>query len=115
MNIDQDPELREVLHTWQVSPPPAPGFNSAVWRHIAAQEERAAVGVWATLREWLFVQLPKPAYAAALLTVTAMISVTAANTRANHLREQYRVDSARQYLASIDPLAMTANASHASR
>jgi hypothetical protein len=67
------------------------------------------------MREWLFVQLPRPAYASALLVVTATLSITAANLRADHMREQYRVDSARQYLASIDPIAMTANATRVSR
>jgi hypothetical protein len=115
MNKDQDTKLRDVLHTWQVSPPPAPGFNAAVWKRITVEEERAEVGIWATLRDWLFVQLPKPAYASALLVVTATLSITAANLRADHMREQYRLNSARQYLASIDPMMMTANASHLSR
>ncbi|HVZ64178.1 MAG TPA: hypothetical protein VG838_06835 [Opitutaceae bacterium] len=115
MNKDQDPKLREVLGAWQVSPPPAPGFNAAVWQRISAQEERTAAGVWATLREWLFVQLPKPVYASALLVVTATLSITAANMRADHMREQYRLDSARHYLASIDPMAMTATLSRPSR
>jgi len=115
MNKDQDPKLREVLGAWQVSPPPAPGFNAAVWQRISAQEKTSPVGFMETLRELLFVQLPKPAYASVLLVVTATLSITAANLRADHMREQYRVDSARQYLASIDPLAMTANSVHASR
>ena len=115
MNKDQDPKLREVLGAWQVSPPPAPGFNAAVWQRISAQEEHNAAGIWATLREWLFVQLPKPAYASALLVVTATLSISAANIRAEHMREQYRLDSARQYLASIDPMVMMANATRASR
>jgi hypothetical protein len=115
MNKDHDPKLREVLHAWQVSPSPDPGFNAGVWNRIAAQEERPSTSMWGTLREWLFVQLPKPAYASALLVVTATLSLTAANLRANHLREQYRVDSARQYLASIDPIAMTAAALRSSR
>lgn len=115
MNNDQDPKLRQVLGAWQVSPSPAPGFNAAVWQRIAAQEQRTSVGIWETLREWLFVQLPRPAYAAALLVVTATLSITAANLRADHMREQYRLNSARQYLASIDPIAMTAKAVRASR
>ena len=78
-------------------------------------EERAAVGAWATLREWLFVQLPKPAYASALLLVTAVAGIATANVRADHAREQYRLDSARQYLASIDPIAMNASAARLSR
>ncbi len=104
-----DPKLREVLTAWQVTPPPAPHFKSAVWQRIAAEEAREALGVWGRLREWLVVDLPRPAYASVLLAVTALVSFTAANLRANHQREQYRLESARQYLASIDPLAMAAN------
>jgi len=115
MKNHPDPELRKVLGAWKVSPPPSPGFNAAVWQRIAAQEAPAAADLWKTLREWLFVQLPKPAYASALLVVTATLSITAANLRADQLRERYRLNSARQYLASIDPLAMTANASRAAK
>lgn len=115
MNKDHDPKLREVLGAWQVSPPPAPNFKSAVWQRIAAQEERTPAGIWATLREWFFVQLPKPAYASALLVLTAVAGGALANARADHMREQYRLDSARQYLASIDPMTMMATAERAGR
>jgi len=115
MNKNQDSKLREVLGTWEVNPRPAPHFKAAVWQRIAVQEARATTGIWSTLRDWLFVQLPKPAYAAALLAVTAITGVTVANTRAERAREQYRLDSARHYLASIDPMAMTASASRALR
>lgn len=115
MNNNDDPKLRDVLGAWQINPPPAPGFKAAVWQRITTAEERAAVGAWATLREWLFVQLPKPAYASALLLVTAVAGIATANVRADHAREQYRLDSARQYLASIDPIAMNASAARLSR
>lgn len=115
MNKDQDPKLREVLGAWQVSPPPAPSFNAAVWKRISAEEGRASLGLWGMLREWLFVQLPKPVYASVALVVTATLGGTAANVRASHMREEYRVASARQYLASIDPLAMSIPAAHLSR
>lgn len=109
MKETYDPKLREVLAAWQVSPPPAPHFKSAVWQRIAAEEARQALGVWGRLREWLVVELPRPAYASALLALTVVVSFTAANLRASHAREQYRVESARQYLASINPLAMVAH------
>jgi hypothetical protein len=109
MNNNDDLKLREVLAAWQVTPPPVPHFKSAVWQRIAAEEARDALGGWRRLREWLVVELPRPAYASTLLAVTVIASFTAANVRANHQREQYRLESARQYLASIDPLAMAAN------
>ena len=113
--MNEDPQLKQILGTWQVSPPPAPEFNSSVWRRIDAGEERALVRVWTTLRDWLFVQLPKPAYAAAVLTLTAVFGGTLANVRASHMRDQYRLESARHYLASIDPLTMNASRPPASR
>ncbi len=115
MNENHDPKLREVLGTWQVSPPPEPRFKSAVWQRITAEEKRSANGWWATVRDWLFVQLPKPAYASALLALTVVTSVTTANLHASHKREQYRLDAARLYLASIDPLTMSATAARISR
>jgi len=110
MNDDQDPKLRQVLGAWQVSPRPAPGFKSAVWRRIAAQEGHPA-GFFGILRDWLSAQLPKPAYAAAILVITVVAGATAANMRAGHVREQYRLDAARRYLASIDPMMRAAEAS----
>jgi hypothetical protein len=113
--MNNDAKVRAVLRTWAVNPRPAAGFKSAVWQRIAAAEEHATAGLWSVLREWLFVQLPRPAYASALLLVTAVISITAANVRAGHARDQYRLDSARHYLASIDPIAMNANAARSAR
>lgn len=111
MNTNPDPKLREILHAWDVSPLPAPRFNAAVWQRIASEKEKAVPSIWANLREWFVVQLPKPAYAAAVLLLTAVLGGAAANARAAQAREQYRLDSARQYLASIDPMAMTARMS----
>lgn len=106
--MNNDPQLRQLLQTWQVSPPPASGFKAAVWRRIDAAEARAAAGFWSRVREWFVLELPKPAYAAALLALTAVAGTTAASIRAAHARDQYRLDSARQYLASINPISMAA-------
>jgi hypothetical protein len=113
--MKEDPKLREVLGAWQVSPPLAPGFKASVWRRIAAEEERVAAGFWAKMRKWFFVQLPRPAYASAVLAVTVLVGITVANVHASHMREEYRLKHARQYLASIDPIAMSAASSRASR
>ncbi len=107
MNKDPDSKLRQVLGTWQVSPPPAPRFNAGVWGRIATEKQNGSFNIMETLRELFFIQLTRPAYAAALLVVTAAISATAASEQAYRAREQYRLDSARQYLASIDPTAIT--------
>lgn len=115
MKTDQDRKLRDVLRTWEVSPQRSADFRAGVWQRIAAQDARPHSGIWAAVREWLFVQLPKPAYASILLVITAVVGVTAANLRAEHAREEYRVASARHYLASIDPIAMTAQATRASQ
>jgi len=116
MNQDQDTKLRELLHTWVVSPKPDPDFAASVWRRIAAeQKEDSWTVIWQRVHEWLLVQLPKPAYAAALLAVVVALGATAANVRANQMRDQYRLEHARQYLASIDPLAMAAGGSQPPR
>ena len=115
MKTDHDPKLRQVLECWQVSPPPAPNFKSNVWRRIAAAEKRAERTFGVRLREWFLLELPKPAYATALLLVTALIGTTAAAMRAERVSDNYRLDQARQYLASIDPLSMAAQMAHSSR
>jgi len=106
--MNKDPRLKQLLSAWRVSPPPVPDFNTSVWGRIDAEEERAAAGFWGTLRQWLFVQLPKPSYASALLVVTMVLGGTAATMRADHMKDQYRLENARRYLASIDPIAMNA-------
>ncbi len=115
MKNDSDPTLRVVLNAWKVSPPAAPNFEAVVWRRIAEEGETRGGRHSETLREWIFVRLTKPTYAVALLLVTAWTGVTAGNWRAGHVRDQYRLDSARHYLASIDPMAMTATASPLAR
>ncbi|MGH8017377.1 MAG: hypothetical protein ACREIA_03665 [Opitutaceae bacterium] len=110
MNENQDEDLRQVLRTWEVSTAADPQFAANVWRRIAAGEREAA-GVWLRVREWFLVQLPRPAYAASLLVATTVLSVAAANLHANHVRDRHRLENARQYLTSIDPLSMAANAS----
>lgn len=115
MNNDHDPRLRQMLQTWQVTPPPAPNFKSNVWRRIAAEKERTARPWGVRLRDGFLVELPKPAYATALLLITALIGTTAASIRAEKAREEHRLDSARQYLASINPISMAAQMQHSSR
>ncbi|MBI4624657.1 MAG: hypothetical protein HY736_15740 [Verrucomicrobia bacterium] len=116
MKNDHDPKLRQVLETWQVSPPPAPNFKSNVWRRIAAAEKRVGRMFGQRLREWLVFELPKPVHAAALLAITAVLGTTFASVRAERARDRYRIESARLYLASIDPMSMaTRVASNLSR
>lgn len=114
MNND-DPKLRNVLTSWQVSPPPDPDFKKNVWRRIAAADARAGRTLGERLRDWFLIELPKPAYATALLLITAVIGTTTASIRADHMRDQHRLDSARQYLTSINPISMAAQTQHLSR
>lgn len=105
MNND-DVELRNLLRTWQVSVEPDPGFEAAVWRRIAVEDERALQRRWShAICEWLTVQLPRPAFASALFMAAIVIGVSAGAVRADHEAEQLRVSAARRYFSSIDPLA----------
>lgn len=115
MRNHHDPKLRQALRTWQVIPPPAPNFKSNVWRRIAVAEERAARPFATKLRDWFLLELPKPGYATVLLVLTALVGTTAAGIRAEQMRERHRVELARQYLASINPLAMAHQMSDTSR
>lgn len=104
--MTKDSELSQVLQSWKVAPPEAPGFTHEVWRRIALTEQRAANGWAARLRDWFVIELPRPAYAAALVAGSILLSVVTANIRAGHQRTEERRNSAREYLASIDPIAM---------
>lgn len=107
-----DDELHDLLETWKVSPAPHPRFVADVWRRIAVEEAADGMDWRSRLREWLFVQLPRPAYASAVLAATIVLTATAARLQASHARERYRIESARQYLAAIDPLAMADDPMH---
>ncbi|HWZ95273.1 MAG TPA: hypothetical protein VNW30_08770 [Opitutaceae bacterium] len=104
--MKDDPKLRQTLRAWQVSPSAAPDFNHSVWRRVAAEEDHGFAGIWTRLGDWLLVQLPRPAYASALLCAAVAIGFTTASLQASRARENYRAEHARQYLNSIDPLAM---------
>lgn len=104
-----------MLAVWRVSPPPAPDFKASVWRRIAAEEERMAAGFFARLREWLCVQLPRPAYATVLLAATVALGATVANLHATRMREHSRLESAHRYLTSIDPISMAASSPRPAR
>jgi hypothetical protein len=107
--MKDDPQLHRVLRTWQVTPPIASDFNASVWRRVAGEEDRSWGGLWTRLGDWLLVQLPRPAGASALLCAAAAIGLATASVQASHARAQYRAEHARQYLNSIDPLAMAEN------
>jgi hypothetical protein len=107
--MKDDPKLRQTLQAWQVSPSAAPDFNNSVWRRVAAEEDQGFAGILIRLGDWLLVQLPRPIYASALLCAAIVIGLTTASLQASHARENYRAEHARQYLNSIDPLAMTEN------
>jgi hypothetical protein len=107
--MKDDPKLHQTLQAWQVTPLAVPDFNTSVWRRVAAEEDHSWGGIWTRLGDWLLVQLPRPAYASALLCAAVAIGLTTASLRASRAHEHYRAEHARQYLNSIDPLAMTEN------
>jgi hypothetical protein len=107
--MKDDPNLHRTLQAWQVSPPAASDFNASVWRRVAAEEDHGWSGIWTRLGDWLLVELPRPAYASALLCAAIAIGFTTASLHASHARARYRAEHARQYLNSIDPLAMNEN------
>ncbi|MDE3084303.1 MAG: hypothetical protein KGJ37_03660 [Verrucomicrobiota bacterium] len=109
--MSDDHKLHQVLRDWQVELSPDPQFNAEVWRSIAAEEARGWSGFWARLGDWLFVQLPRPAYASALLCAAAVIGLTTASLQASRMREHYREANIHRYLQSIDPIAMAENPS----
>lgn len=113
--MQNDPELRHLLRGWRVTPSAKDDFNTAVWRRIAAEEDHGLAGLWTRVSDWLLVQLPRPACASALLLAGALLGSAAASFHASHVRESYREKYARQYLNSIDPLAMAETTPRLSR
>ena len=107
--MKDDPKLHQTLQAWQVSPSAAPDFNNTVWRRVAAEQDHSFAGIWTRLGDWLLIQLPRPAYASALLCAAVAIGFTTASLQASHTRANYQAEHARQYLNSIDPLAMMEN------
>jgi len=115
MNELPGEDLRQLLRTWEVSPSSNPDFAAAVWRRIALEEARACVEFWPRVRDWLLCQLSRPAVAMSVLAATIVLTSVVATLHANHNRDEKRIENARLYLASIDPLAMASNSTHPPR
>lgn len=104
--MNENSKLKHLLRTWDTPIALRENFNRSVWLRID-QEETVLNRTLARFLERVIWQIQRPAVAAALLIVSTALSALAADLRAHHMRDVYRLDQARRYLASIDPLAMT--------
>ncbi|HLH53756.1 MAG TPA: hypothetical protein VKY92_09090 [Verrucomicrobiae bacterium] len=105
-NDDRDKGVLEhVLKQWVVDAPLPPGFQNAVWDRIARAEVTppSAPGFWALLARAVEMNLPRPKFAWAYVTILLLVGVLSGTLAAQ--RESTRMNAAlgARYLKSIDP------------
>ena len=102
---DPDPKLSHVLKTWKHAPDPAPGFNDSVWTRI----HRGASAQISSTAPARILRFPFPlSLAASFAVILAVLAGTGAGLALNHSSATERM--AADYVRSIDPLQMTADA-----
>jgi len=109
MNANQpgheDETLRAQLKEWKATPGLPPGFQDQVWRRIERAEALPiiAVPLWTVCTNWIAAVLPRPALAAAYVTVFLAIGAMFGWVQARHETERVSGDLSAQYVRSVDP------------
>jgi len=101
--LPPDPELRELLHAWQVDATDDPALARGVWARLEREKPQGVVA-WFNRASVFFA---RPLAAVAAVVVFAVLGAVAAEV--NHARDHdARVSRlAAAYAHSIDPILMT--------
>lgn len=109
--MDDDSKLKELLAEWRADAQASPRFESGVWERIGGSVPTG--GIFARMREWLLVSLPRPIYACALVVLFAGSGLILSDFAASRLHRKERARQEQRYLVSIDPVSMANQALHA--
>lgn len=104
----ENPEpLRKVMREWQVTESLPPRFQEGVWRKIqhaeASREAATTATLWTLFRTWLTVMLPRPAVAAAYLSVLLVVGMAAGYWQARQTTAHWDNELGSRYVQSVDP------------
>lgn len=101
--MKSDDPIRNLLKTWNPSLAPAPRFRAEVWAQIEARRTSG----WRAWLPNLSELARRPASVAALLALSAVVGLGAAQFQADRIRLAEREARLQQYVTSIDPLLRT--------
>jgi len=100
--------VRRVLREWQVTSPLPPRFAENVWRRIEQAELAASPAssttLWAVVKTWLALTLPRPAFAIAYVSVLVVAGLLAGYWHARVETMSWDKALASRYVQAVDPL-----------
>jgi hypothetical protein len=104
----ENPEpLRKTLREWRVTEALPPRFQEGVWRKIQQAESSAmpatTTTLWLLCKAWLATALPRPAVAAAYLSVLLLAGTAAGYWRAQQTTSHLDDELGMRYVQSVDP------------
>jgi hypothetical protein len=103
-----DPDLRELLHTWEIQTPDDAGLARRVWSQIEAETAKSSPR-WVEALARLFA---RPAAAFAAIAAFAALGAVAGELQNSRQHEARVTQLAAEYARSIDPILMTHPADH---
>src|SRR5260221_10269257 len=89
MNPSDSDELSAKLHAWKVEPKVPASFQREVWQRIASRQTARDEAFWPRVMEWFSIQLVRPRYAVALVTLSLSLSVGLALLQAQDANAQH--------------------------
>jgi hypothetical protein len=102
-------QLKALLQEWDPRPSLPPRFQEAVWRRIERAESTPVPGV--TLGQlfamWLATKLPRPALAAAYVTVLLVIGAGVGWSQARQESARITAELGARYAQAVDPYQST--------
>jgi len=105
-NEDHGPVSR-LLREWQVTSPLPPRFAENVWRRIEQAEPAAPPAsnptLWAVVKTWLALTLPRPAFAISYVSVLLIAGLSAGYWHARVETMSWDKALASRYVQEVDP------------
>jgi len=98
-----DDALRRVLKEWRTDATLPPRFQKSVWQRIERTQASAAPSMWGVVAHWIGAILPRPALAAAYVTLLLVIGGTAGWTQAHQTNARVNSELGARYVQQLDP------------
>lgn len=104
-----DAPLDALLQEWQPKPSLPPRFQEQVWRRIErAETTPPPTPTFAQLfADWLTSKLPRPALAAAYVSVLLVVGASVGWSQARQERERVTAELGARYFQAVDPYQST--------
>ncbi|MGZ4971795.1 MAG: hypothetical protein ACXWBP_03625 [Limisphaerales bacterium] len=102
-NNPDDQKLDSLLRQWRCDAPLPPRFRENVWNRIEAQRPVYSPPLWSLVLDWLKSSFPRPALAAAYVTIFLIIGLAGGWVQAQHQNAKINGELETRYLQSIDP------------